>query len=358
MSGGWKQQAKKQRKPTGTLTDWCDANLPSTIGARVALLVSKNEASPRVVGILKSYRTRSEVLSNVQRRGLEAELKGAGSWSGGEAPSRRTAAPRQRAPAAGAAAGQRHGTDRASDMAALRAENASLKAAAAAGPAEDQPSRRARRAARRVTFADTEPAALPVEVDGESPAAAGWQCAVCGRSHAQLARQCRICATKRVPTPMAATDPAVRAEAVPTVAAADLQRLIAGLTGCGQGQTTAMLTTVAELQARLDDLLKPAAPAPVPDETARLRAGQNAVKAAVARVAALTDKTTGLNARLAELQLDAVALQRSLADAQRQQVEAEKALAVVRQAVGAQAPAPGHAASAEPACRRSMCAWI
>ena len=79
MSGGWKQQAKKQRKPTGTLTDWCDANLPSTIGARVALLVSKNEASPRVVGILKSYRTRSEVLSNVQRRGLEAELKGAGS---------------------------------------------------------------------------------------------------------------------------------------------------------------------------------------------------------------------------------------------------------------------------------------
>ena len=87
----------------------------------------------------------------------------------------------------------------------------------------------------------------------------------------------------------------------------------------------------------------------MPDETARLGAAQNAVKAAVARVAALTDKTTGLNARLAELQLDADALQRSLADAQRQQVEAEKATAVVRQAVGAQAPAPGHAASTEPA---------
>ena len=51
---------------------------------------------------------------------------------------------------------------------------------------------------------------------------------------------------------MAATDPAVRAEAETTVAAADLQRLIADLTGCGQGQTTAMLTTVAELQAKLD----------------------------------------------------------------------------------------------------------
>ena len=75
MSGGWKLQAKKHRKPSGTLTDWCDANLPLTIAARVALLVSKNEASPRVVCILKSYRTRSEVLSNVQRRGREPRTR-------------------------------------------------------------------------------------------------------------------------------------------------------------------------------------------------------------------------------------------------------------------------------------------
>ena len=93
MSGSaWKQKAKK--KPSGTIADWCDANLPSSVGAKVAGLVAKSEATFHVVGILKVYRTRSAVLSGAQRLSLEAELKGAGQWSQGEAAARAPAPPR------------------------------------------------------------------------------------------------------------------------------------------------------------------------------------------------------------------------------------------------------------------------
>ena len=54
MSGSaWKQKVKK--KPNSTLADWCDANLSSPVGAKIAGLVAKSEATSRVVGILKIY---------------------------------------------------------------------------------------------------------------------------------------------------------------------------------------------------------------------------------------------------------------------------------------------------------------
>ena len=81
----------------------------------------------------------------------------------------------------------------ATDMAALRAENAALKAAAAAGPAEARPPRRARRIARRVNFADTVPVAeftkVVIEVIDDhadievEPAPPLWICPACTTEH-------------------------------------------------------------------------------------------------------------------------------------------------------------------------------
>ena len=188
MSGGWKQQAKETRKSQSPLAGWCDANLSLPFARRLALLVSKNEALPHVVGILKEFRGKGEVLNSAQRIAVEAQLKGAGPWSGSEATLRAAAPRRQRAPAAGPAAGQRRGAGNTSEMAALRAELATLKAAALAGPAEGQPSRRARRASRRVNGASTGPATVPVEAEGDVPAPAGWQCTLCERLHPQPAK--------------------------------------------------------------------------------------------------------------------------------------------------------------------------
>ena len=74
--GGWAKRSKKTAGPS--LADWCDANLPTLVGAKIAGLVASREATPRVVGILKAYRARSGVLSNAKRLSLEAEFKGAG----------------------------------------------------------------------------------------------------------------------------------------------------------------------------------------------------------------------------------------------------------------------------------------
>ena len=77
---GWQQKRRRRKEGVG-LAVWCDSNLPMKIAAKVAALVSKQEASPRLVGILTAHRARNEVLNKAQRIALEGEVKGAGSWT-------------------------------------------------------------------------------------------------------------------------------------------------------------------------------------------------------------------------------------------------------------------------------------
>ena len=66
----WQQRRKKHR---ANLADWCDTNLPPKYALRVAALVSKKEAAPRLVGILQTYRGRNNgVLDSAQRHGPPA----------------------------------------------------------------------------------------------------------------------------------------------------------------------------------------------------------------------------------------------------------------------------------------------
>ena len=76
MGGGeWQTHSKQRKRPLGSLSGWCDANLPTTKGAKIAGLIAKKEASERVVGILKAYQKRGAVLGSAQRLALEAELQ-------------------------------------------------------------------------------------------------------------------------------------------------------------------------------------------------------------------------------------------------------------------------------------------
>ena len=75
MGGGeWQTCSKQRKRPLGSLSGWCDANLPTTKGAKIAGLIAKKEASERDVGMLKAYQKRGAVLGSVQRLALEAEL--------------------------------------------------------------------------------------------------------------------------------------------------------------------------------------------------------------------------------------------------------------------------------------------
>ena len=96
-----------------------------------------------------------------------------------------------------------------------------------------------------------------------------------------------------------------------------MRKLITTLTGSGLCQSKSALSTIAELQARLEGLSTPAAPAPVLDDTARLGAAQKAVDSTMARVAKYTESMDGLNNRMKEMQLDVEAVQRVRADALR-----------------------------------------
>ena len=71
-------EVRKAKDPKQTLAQWCDAN---RIHKKVAGLVAKGEAAPRVVAILKGYQARGEILSGSQSTGLKGELSGAGDWS-------------------------------------------------------------------------------------------------------------------------------------------------------------------------------------------------------------------------------------------------------------------------------------
>ena len=93
----WQTNGSRRAKPMGSLSGWCDLNMPSTKGSKIATLVAKKEASERVVAILKKYQKRGAELNKAQRGALEAELDGAGQWSAAATPapaSRRRAAPR------------------------------------------------------------------------------------------------------------------------------------------------------------------------------------------------------------------------------------------------------------------------
>ena len=49
----WQTRSSRRTKPLGSLSAWCDSNIPSAKGAKIATLVAKKEASDRVVVIFK-----------------------------------------------------------------------------------------------------------------------------------------------------------------------------------------------------------------------------------------------------------------------------------------------------------------
>ena len=193
-------------------------------------------------------------------------------------------------------------------------------------------------AAKKVTRVETEPSEIVVE--GEM-ATTQWQCADCGTLHDKFAKQCRLCSWKRTPAPMAA---AAEAAGSAVGKADDLAKMqqeceilkklehIPGVEG-----------SIAGLQSKIEALLKPAVPAPVPDQATQLREAQLAVDAALARIKSVTERVDSAVLKIARWQTDREALERSLTNAQQRHQEALSAIATVRLAVGAQttgAPRP------------------
>ena len=81
VGGEWQTHSNRRARPIGSLSAWCDLNLPSAKSAKIATLVAKKEATEGVVAILKKFQKRGAELSKVQRGILETELDGAGDWS-------------------------------------------------------------------------------------------------------------------------------------------------------------------------------------------------------------------------------------------------------------------------------------
>ena len=369
----WRRKQKKQ-KPSGTLADWADSN---GVPKRVAGLIADGEATARVVEILKKYRARGATLSSAQRTSLVAELNGAGQWSGTAGrkasppePSRSsradgTARPRSYAAvAAGTAA----------DVAVLRAEIAALKVAAAAGPAETRPPRRAWRIARRVNsaaatdavtpapsstapgrrakrvaLAETEPSEIAVEAEEEELCEeAGWICTSCMATHRSLTRKCRICLLPRAP----AAAPAASTTALSGEEAAkkrtDLQTCIAYMLTCG-----AKPDAIAAMQASLALLDKPVAAPPLPDLLEQHAAATAADVDAANYEKALRNRGCELMAKMEEAQADVAAHAIAYGKAQQRCRDAAIQMAAVQRAVGAQGtttgPAVARAAPAVPA---------
>ena len=86
VGGEWQTHSNRRARPIGSLSAWCDLNLPSAKGAKIATLVAKKEATEGVVAILKKFQKRGAELSKVQRGVLEMELDGAGDWSAAATP--------------------------------------------------------------------------------------------------------------------------------------------------------------------------------------------------------------------------------------------------------------------------------
>ena len=151
-----------------------------------------------------------------------------------------------------------------------------------------------------------------------------WTCTVCLTPHDYVARQCRVCKTKRVPaTNVAAAQAASAAEEV-AAKVAKLQEAIIVMTAI-----EAEPGIIDGLKTKIDLLKKPAAPAPVPTQAAQLQAAQQAVEAAERRTSAVTEMVQSTQLRIEQQQRDLEALGRVLANAQQTQRETLAAFAAV-----------------------------
>ena len=180
------------------------------------------------------------------------------------------------------------------------------------------------------------------DVDVE-PAVTEWTCTVCFTQHDYVARQCRVCKTKRVPATNVAAAQAASSAGEVAAKVAKLQEAIIVMTAI-----EAEPGIIDGLKTKIDLLKKPAAPAPVPTQAAQLLAAQQAVEAAERRTSAVTEMVQSTQLRIEQQQRDLEALGRALANAQQTQQEALAALAAVQQAVGAQAANPGPTAAPAP----------
>ena len=326
MAGEEWQHKRKKQKASVTLANWCDANLPLKTATRVALLVSKNEASPRLVGILKTHRARNEVLDKAQRIALEAEVKGAGSWTatiattptGGSTtprPTRRAAfsddaknssRPSYASVAAGAKDPQLLATQRKLDAALKKTKDME----------EEIKHSRAAAAALGGT------AAAAVDEEMSSQEARLWHCESCGARHRKLMRSCRICATRRVTTvPAGPAAPHTPEETEAECAKLSAQLVLIRSWGTDEWVANA----VSGLQARMVQLKAQPAAAAVKTARQSYEQAQEALDELENRQVALAEKSGILVERIDELGRDLEAAGKAL-DLVKEEVAAASAL--------------------------------
>ena len=307
----WRHKQKKQ-KPSSTLANWCDANLPLKMGRKVALLVSKSEASPRVVGILKTHRARNEVLSKAQRVALEAEVNGAGSWSAtaATAPTGGSATPRPTRRAA--FSDDAKNSSRSYASVAAGAKDPKLlaterKLATALKEAKDAKEELKRSAAAAV-HGGAAAAAVDEEMGGQE--AKQWECESCGARHRKHMRSCRICAIPRVAATLLTGSAAPHSPEETEAKYAKLSEQLTVLKSIVPAELVAK--AIAGLQAQMVQLKAQPAAAAVKTVRESYDQAQEALDEVETRQEALVAKSGNLHDRLDELLQDLDAAGRAL----------------------------------------------
>ena len=316
------------------LAGWCDANLPATRFVKLAYLVQTQKATAAVVAILKKFQKQATPLSKVQQGILEKELDGAGEWGTAAAPAAPT---RSMATGAGAAKGP-----------ATRVSPASRgRAGTVPAPVEaSRPRRRARRAAGTMAPAEesvAEAGTCHAEVEAKD-AEMVWTCQECSTPHRYGGRLCKVCKANRVTTAeVAATLAAGSAEDMAT-RAANIQMAVDAMMGIG-AKTAVIQTAIDEMMTQIEQLKKPAAPAPQPSLPAQLQDAARAVEAAQKRTSDLTALLQSTQVKIEQHVVVRESLGRALELALKTHQAAEAGYAAVMQAGAAPTPNSGPAAA-------------
>ena len=280
----WRREQRK-RKPRDSLASWADSN---GLSARLAGLIADGEATALVVELVKKFRAaHGATLSSAMKASLMAELRGTGRWD--------TTADKRATPPVSSSGARTGGATRprsyaavaagaAAREAALRAELAALKKAAAVP-------RQARRKARRVEPADAVPESGPTtavpEVVGDhadievEPTPPQWTCPACTTEWNFIPkRQCHLCKMQRTVIGPAAQAMASVEEDAAVVA--KYQGVIDALEALGSASPDDK-AIIGGYRAKIAFLRKPKTPAPELPASVRHNAAIVAVEAAQMR---------------------------------------------------------------------------
>ena len=335
MGGGeWQTNSNRRARPTGSLSAWCDLNLPSAKGAKIATLVAKKEATEGVVAILKKFQKRGAELGKVQRCILEVELDGAGQWSAAATPSlasRRWAAPwaaptpapdNASRPARGREGRERAGSRRQTETSATpdggNIAVVNRRRRKSKGQQSESAHTAAAPTAKRVTLVETEPSEIEVvddhadiEVEPNPPQ---WICPACATEHDFTPKKlCRLCKVQR-----AVIGPAAQAAASAeedALAVAKYKGLIAAIVALGNLASPGDLARKESCNAKIAIITKPKAPASEPLPSARHNAAMVALEAAQIRNATLMGVQLCIQQEIArkQVELDRIAIAIALA---------------------------------------------